>query len=1132
MTQSERFVRRSAFSLLFCVLIVACLSASMAIAQRKSIRQYVHEKWTTANGLPQNGADDMIQSRDGYIWFGTEEGLTRFDGVQFTVFNKVNTPALPNSWIVRLLEDSEGGIWLRPQGASPGIVRFANGTFKAYRKADGLPSDRVITWASAPDGTVWFGTDRGYAEWKGGSFKLYTRANGLPSDTVTSLGRDSKGNLWIGTAKGLAKSSNGTMETMTGKPGLPDSLFQRINGVTNIFEDRRGTVWMAVRGKVVAFADGSFRHFGKEDGIPDSLVYAIAEDREGAIWFGTGRGLARYADGKFTQIQVSPDRDENDVREIVEDREGSLWLRTRKGIARYASGKIEQYGEKEGLSGIDVQRLLVDKEGSVWSSSNGGGVDCFRDEKFVTYSTRSGLSNDPTNAVFEDRAGALWIGTLDGGLDRLKDGVVTVFDKHNGLPSNGVRGLGEDNEGKLWITTDNGICTYKDGSITLALSPEQAKNVKADGGLVRRTGEVLIVSQGRIFVMHNGKLRRYQPLDSLYTSKDPVFGLFETRSGSMWVTSRDSVYRLYNGSLINITERYHLPALGAITVEEDSAGAFWFGLYGEGLFRLKRDSLVNITPKQGLFDYNVYSFIEDKFGYEWMSCNRGVYRVSKKELDDVADGKKPMLSSVVYGTADGMESVECDATGFPDACRTHDGKICFTTVKGVTIVNPEDIRINNVPPPVVIDRFLVEGDPQHTGSQVRIPAGKARFEFHYAGLSFIGAAKVHYKYQLVGLDNEWVDAGSRREAYFTHLDPGEYTFRVIAANSDGIWNETGASVSFVLLPHFYQTRWFLVLAVIFFLTTGPSFYFYRMGGMKRRRAELEQQVGERTAELQKTLNNLKETQTQLILSEKMASLGQLTAGIAHEIKNPLNFITNFAVLSQDLTKDLRKELAAERDRVDPVRAKEIEEVLSDLEQNVTKINEHGKRADSIVRGMLLHSRGKAGERQDTDLNALLTEYTNLAYHGMRAQDQSFNIKIETHLDSTIGKISVVPQDLSRAFLNIVNNACYAANEKRKTVKNGFSPTVVVSDRNLEDKVEIRIRDNGSGIPLAIREKVFNPFFTTKPAGVGTGLGLSLSYDIITQEHKGELLVNTKEGEYTEFVIILPKTHENNGGVHI
>ena len=226
----------------------------------------------------------------------------------------------------------------------------------------------------------------------------------------------------------------------------------------------------------------------------------------------------------------------------------------------------------------------------------------------------------------------------------------------------------------------------------------------------------------------------------------------------------------------------------------------------------------------------------------------------------------------------------------------------------------------------------------------------------------------------------------------------------------------------------------------------------------------------------------------------------------------------------------KKELAAERDRVDPVRAKEIADIIRDLEQNVNKINEHGKRADSIVRGMLLHSRGKAGERQETDLNALLAEYTNLAYHGMRAQDQTFNVRIETDFDPAIGKLNVVPQDLSRAFLNIVNNACYAANDRKKSSTNGFTPVVRVSARNLESAVEIRIRDNGNGIPESIREKIFNPFFTTKPAGVGTGLGLSLSYDIITQVHKGEIMVDTREGEYTEFIITLPRIPAARRGV--
>ncbi len=1106
-------------------LVLAVGVAGPAHAQRKSIRQYVHQTWTTANGLPQNGADDIIQSRDGYLWFATQEGLARFDGVEFRVFDKTVIPDLPSSWITTLLEDSTGGIWMRPQGASTGVFRLAGGKTTTYRVANGLPSDRVTSWAAGPGGVVWIGTTAGLAKWDNGQFQTYSTKDGLPSDTVLAIGRDSRNTIWLSTVQGLARYSEGKFDRVTGGDGIPDTIINRINGLTNIFEDSHGTVWMTSRGNVLSYRDGTFQRFGMSAGLPDSTVYAIAEDQAGTIWLGTGRGVGRLSSGKITAFPISKDPDENRIYEIKVDREGSLWLRTRKGIARYAAGKVERFTQKDGLTGDAVQRLFIDTEGSIWTSSNGAGVDRFRDEKFITYSSRTGLGADYVHAVFEDHEGSLWVGTGGGGLARIKKGSVTVFDKKDGLPGNQVRMIGEDPGGKLWVATEDALCTYEGGSFRIHLNSSQMRNLQVGGGIVLKSGVVLMTSGRRIYEVKNSRLIPYQPLDSLFKGRSNILGFSETQTGTLWLGGLDFMYRFDKGKLTNIGDSLHLSA-GVMAVEEYADGTMWFSVFGKGLFRYKNGILANITPKQGLFDYIAYCFIEDKSGYVWMSCNKGVYRVKKQDLEDVADGKKSSLACVVYGTADGLESQECNSTGTPAAWRTRDGKVCFTTTRGVSIVDPEDIRINAIPPPVVVDRFIVEGELQDTRGPVVVPAGKARFEFHYAGLSFVGAEKVHYKYQLVGLDKDWIDAGSRREAYYTHLDPGEYKFQVIAANSDGVWNETGASIGFELKPFFYQTGWFLGLAVFAFLTSGPTFYFYRMRSLKRRKEELEHLVQERTGELQRTVNNLKDTQNQLILSEKMASLGQLTAGIAHEIKNPLNFITNFAVLSHDLTKDLRKELHAERERVDPARAKEISELLDDLEQNVGKINEHGKRADSIVRGMLLHSRGKSGERLDTDLNALLAEYTNLAYHGMRAQDQTFNVKIETDFDPAIGKVSVVPQDLSRAFLNIVNNACYAANDKRKSAKNGFTPLVRVSAKTVNGSVEIRIRDNGNGIPASIREKVFNPFFTTKPAGAGTGLGLSLSYDIITQEHKGEIRIDTVEGEFTEFIITIPR----NGGV--
>ena len=267
-------------------------------------------------------------------------------------------------------------------------------------------------------------------------------------------------------------------------------------------------------------------------------------------------------------------------------------------------------------------------------------------------------------------------------------------------------------------------------------------------------------------------------------------------------------------------------------------------------------------------------------------------------------------------------------------------------------------------------------------------------------------------------------------------------------------------------------------------------------------------------EIEKAYTELKATQAQLIHSEKMASLGELTAGIAHEIKNPLNFVNNFSEVSNELLDEIKTELQNKN-------YEEVADILENLKQNLAKINEHGKRADSIVKGMLLHSRGSSGEKALTDFNDLLDQYVNLAYHGMRAQNKEFNITIEKDYDNSIEKINVVPQDISRVFLNIINNACYAAYDKNsKSRDNNFSPTLKVSTKNLGEKVEIKISDNGNGIPKDILDKIFQPFFTTKPTGEGTGLGLSLSYDIVTKVHNGELRVETKEGVGTEFIIIL------------
>src|SRR6188472_1545667 len=294
------------------------------------------------------------------------------------------------------------------------------------------------------------------------------------------------------------------------------------------------------------------------------------------------------------------------------------------------------------------------------------------------------------------------------------------------------------------------------------------------------------------------------------------------------------------------------------------------------------------------------------------------------------------------------------------------------------------------------------------------------------------------------------------------------------------------------------------------LVAGESF---PVTALKAQNEELKKQVAIRTEELNKSLNDLKATQQQLIQSEKMASLGELTAGIAHEIQNPLNFVNNFSEVNEELINELKAE--AEKGNVEEVKA-----IANDIEFNSAKINHHGKRADAIVKGMLQHSRNSSGQKEPTDINKLADEYLTLAYHGLRAKDKSFNANFKTELDNSIGKINVAPQEIGRVILNLINNAFYAVNEKKKQLANGYEPTVTVTTKKERDKVVVSVKDNGNGIPQKVLDKIFQPFFTTKPTGQGTGLGLSLSYDII-KAHGGELKVETKEGEESEFIILLP-----------
>ena len=401
--------------------------------------------------------------------------------------------------------------------------------------------------------------------------------------------------------------------------------------------------------------------------------------------------------------------------------------------------------------------------------------------------------------------------------------------------------------------------------------------------------------------------------------------------------------------------------------------------------------------------------------------------------------------------------------------------------------------------------------------------------FGFVGIHFADPEENRYQYRLLGYDRGWRSETSQRRATYTNLLPGTYTFEVKAANSDGIWTPEPVRLDVEILPPWWRTVWAYVLYGL--LLVGAVFIAGRVQRrrlIRRERDRARERELEQAREIEKAYHELREAKNRLVQQEKMASLGQLTAGIAHEIKNPLNFVNNFADLNKEIASDLNEELAKLEAHLPEDIAEDFKEALSYMQLNAEKIREQGQRADSIVRSMMQHASGGTGKHEPTAINDLVEEYVNLAFHGMRASQPGFSVEIERAYGETVGQAPVMGQELGRVLLNLLSNAFYAVHEHAARADGAYQPTVTVATRALDEGIEIRVSDNGPGIPAEVKEKIFEPFFTTKPTGSGTGLGLSLSYDIVTQGHSGTLTVESTEGEGATFVITLPMNSPNTG----
>lgn len=816
---------------IFCVLALSLAHGaqpgSVVHSQTQAPTQFGHVSWQTEQGLPQNTVQTIWQTRDGYLWLGTKEGLARFDGWRFVIFDKRNTPQLPHNQIRSLFEDRAGRLWISTPG---GLAQFHQGQFTAFTTQQGLTSNNVWSVYEDRAGNLWIATPNGLNRFRDGQFTAFTTREGLSHNSIETLLEDATGALWIGTLDGLNRFKDGVFTRFGVAAGLAGA------SIKTLALDSQNQLWVGTTTGLSRWNGSQFQSFPGE--LAQTAVTALQADRAGRFWIGTTDGLQLWRDEKFTRFTPLQGLPDKRIEALSEDHTGGLWIGTPGGLARWQDEQITSFTERDGLSSKLVRTLYEDREGSLWVGTEAGGLNLIKHKKFTTYTTRQGLSANLVRAIFADRTGQLWVGTQEG-LNRFQNGRWTPFPLRAGLASQDVLALGDDRAGNLWIGTPHGLWRWRQGNWTLftaadGLADDYIRSLHED-----RAGNLWIGTRRGLARWQNGQFTTYTLLDGL--ANDLVGALCESRDGGLWIGTLGGLSYFKDGQFTNYVSE--LSSEVVIALHEDAGGGLWIGTHGGGLNYFKAGRFAQFTVKDGLPDDVIYQILEDAQGQLWLSGNKGIWRVSRQALEMRAANPAQPLPVVSYGTADGLETRECSGGGHPAGAQTRDGQLWFATIKGVAQLDPANLRPNTLPPPVAIEQVSVDDVAYNPHAPLTLPPGQTRFEFHYAGLSFAAPEQVRFRYKLEGFDPDWIDAGTQRAASYTNIPAGRFRFRVLACNNDGVWNETGAAFEFYLKPHFYRTYWFYGLCL---LSLTAAVFAWNRARVRRVEREFAAVLAERT----------------------------------------------------------------------------------------------------------------------------------------------------------------------------------------------------------------------------------------------------------------------------------------------
>ena len=1069
-------------------------------------------------GLSGKVVTGVLKDHNGFIWIATENGLYRYDGE--TLIHYFQTTGL---YVDEMKEDKSGRIWMAADYS--GILTFDPKTNVGQMLAPGkgLPGKTAYSIFIDDKQKIWVAVDGKISiiDAKASTIKTLTEAQGLPGYTFM-LTADRDKNIWVSTiGRGIEiiNPKNKTVKYINIAQGL------KTDTAITLKLDHKGRMWVAESTKANHLAINVFDPYNGNvkyiDELPPSNTCSrFFEDNTGTMWLGIATGTARVNLDKQLagnlQLSAIKALDANMVYNFCDDNEGNVWIAGRQGLFM----KKQNHNLVKHIGNSQVSSLYEDKRGLIWVADNDG-VHVFnrKNNTYKNIRIRQGLTGNNVETITA-AGGKIAICTTEG-LNIIDTAAKTI----QTIPAWGklINAFFADKAGNMLIGSDKGIEIYNPINKT-------QKHIGIEQGLSDSlVDDINLDKQNNIWIAHthnatdiiNPETNTLKHLKN-QASGDEMF--LKNTTDSVWIGTPTGIYIAdeKNKTLTSISDAQGLLGQSVISLLQYDNKIYAATKKGINVINLPLP--IGADKPLGITSYwvtkTVGSFLTDlitKDGLYW----RGDAGIDVFNLSNKLKTAPPICYITGFNLMDHptvFEDVhDLDATANDVITRFKD-----------SVVYQDEKKLVAENPLLIYNKGGEVSGPYNLPSNLVLPHDKNYLQFHYTSLNLVRTDSTQYRYMLDGVDQQWSARTSATSSgnYF-NLSPGIYTFKVESLGNDSMWGAP-ATFSFIIASPWWQTWSARFIFMLLIIGAVWAFVQYRSLQLIKANRLLEHKIHVRTEEvlqqkeeieaqrdhLEAAVKELKVTQTQLIQSEKLASLGELTAGIAHEIQNPLNFINNFSEVNTELIDEMNEEI--EKGNLD-----EVKEIAANIKENQQKINHHGKRADGIVKNMLQHSRNNSGEKQLTDINTLADEYFRLSYHGLRAKDKSFNAEMATNFDENLPRLNIISQDIGRVLLNLFNNAFYAVQQRKKAEGGDYRPLVTVSTALNGDMVEIKVGDNGTGIPDAVKDKILQPFFTTKPTGEGTGLGLSLSHDIVYKGHNGSIAIETKEGEYTIFTVSLP-----------